>query len=158
MRVGFGFDVHKLVFGRKLIIGGIEIPFEKGLLGHSDADVLIHAIIDAIIGAAGKGDIGRFYPDHQEEFRGISSLVLLEDIREKLCEWGYCINNIDSTVVIERPKLSPYIEDMREKLSDALKIERDRINIKAKTSEGLGYVGASEGVIAYAVVTIQKTA
>lgn len=155
-RVGNGYDVHRLVEGRKLVLGGVEIAWEKGLLGHSDADVLIHAIMDALLGACGEGDIGKHFPDNDMSYKGISSLILLEKVRDIVAGKGYEISNIDSIVVAERPKLSPHIDGMKEKLSVALQLDRDRIGIKATTTEGLGFTGTGEGIAAYAVACIYR--
>jgi 2-C-methyl-D-erythritol 2,4-cyclodiphosphate synthase len=156
MRIGWGYDVHRLTEGRLLILGGIRIPFEKGLLGHSDADVLIQAIIDALLGAAGLGDIGRNFPDTDNAYKDIDSTVLLKKTLYLIKEKQYEIENIDSTVVAQAPKLSPYTEKMRIKLSSVLEIEPDRINIKAKTEEGLGFTGKGEGISAQAVCLLNK--
>ena len=155
MRVGHGYDVHRLVEGRKLILGGVEIPFEKGLLGHSDADVLVHAIMDAILGAAALGDIGRHFPDTDERFKGADSIKLLKHVGELIKEKGYSISNIDSTVIAQRPKLAPYIETMEQNISTALNLDLDSINIKATTEEGLGFTGSGEGIAAHAVALIE---
>lgn len=154
MRVGMGYDVHRLVEGRKLILGGVEIPFTMGLLGHSDADVLLHAVKDALLGAAGLGDIGRHFPDTDQEYRGISSLILLKRVGEMLRERGYLTNNIDAVIVAERPKLAPYIQKMQVNIATVLEIPADRVNIKATTTEGLGFTGTGQGITAYAVVTV----
>ena len=157
LRIGQGFDLHCLVPDRKLILGGVDIPFEKGLLGHSDADVLIHAIIDALIGAAAIGDIGTFFPNTDIRFQNIDSCILLKKTLDRITkETGYRINNIDSTVIMELPKLSPYISSMRQNLASVLGIEVNQINIKAKTSEGIGIVGRGEAVVAEAVVLLIK--
>lgn len=154
-RIGQGFDLHRLVSGRKLILGGVEIPFEKGLEGHSDADVLIHAIIDALIGAAALGDIGRLFPDTDLQYENINSRELLKIINNKIKgDYLYKINNIDSTIILEQPKLSGYIEQMRHNLAEDLEIDLDQINIKAKTSEKIGIVGRGEAAIAEAVVLL----
>ncbi|MGI5997190.1 MAG: 2-C-methyl-D-erythritol 2,4-cyclodiphosphate synthase [Lutispora sp.] len=153
-RVGNGYDVHRLVEGRRLILGGVEIPYEKGLLGHSDADVLVHAIMDALLGACGKRDIGALFPDTDADYKDISSLVLLNKVSQILIDLGYRISNIDSIIVAQRPKLSPYIDHMRSKIAGVLNIEIDRINIKATTSEGLGFTGTGEGISAYAVACL----
>jgi len=155
MRVGTGYDVHPLVAGRKLVLGGIEIPFEKGLDGWSDADVLVHAIIDALLGAAALGDIGRHFPPGEPEYKDISSVVLLEKAGEKLRENGWRVENIDATVVAEQPRLADYIEGMRRQVSGALGIEAGRVNIKASTSNGIGFVGRGEGVAAFAVALLE---
>ncbi|HHT62529.1 MAG: 2-C-methyl-D-erythritol 2,4-cyclodiphosphate synthase [Bacillota bacterium] len=156
MRVGFGYDVHRLVRERKLILGGVEIPYEYGLLGHSDADVLVHALMDALLGALALGDIGKHFPDTDPQFKGISSMLLLKEVKKLLQEKGYRVNNADILVVAEHPKLAPFIEAMRENIADMLETETDRINIKATTTEGLGFTGTGEGMAAYAVVTICK--
>ena len=157
MRAGIGYDVHRLVEGRKLILGGVEIEFERGLSGHSDADVLSHAIGDALLGAANLGDLGRHFPDSDERYKGISSLRLLEEIRSKLMDKGFGIINIDATIVAEVPKLAPYIEKMRKRLSDTLKIPLEDLSVKATTTEGLGFAGRGEGIACYAVVSLEKT-
>lgn len=154
MRVGLGYDVHKLVKGRDLIIGGVQIPFELGLLGHSDADVLLHAIMDALLGAAGLGDIGKHFPDTDPAYKGISSVKLLEHVRDLLEEHMYVINNIDATVIAQKPKLRPYMEEMEEKIAKALRIENDRINLKATTEEGLGFTGSMEGISSQAICSL----
>lgn len=156
LRIGQGFDLHRLVENRKLILGGIEIPFEKGLAGHSDADVLLHAIIDALIGALALGDIGKFFPDTDQQYKDVNSLNLLSVITDKVIELGYKIGNIDATIIIEKPKLRDYIDTMRYKIADTLKIDLNQINIKAKTSEKVGIVGRGEAVIAEAVVLLMK--
>ncbi|MCE3269080.1 MAG: 2-C-methyl-D-erythritol 2,4-cyclodiphosphate synthase [Burkholderiales bacterium] len=154
-RIGQGFDLHRLMVGRKLILGGVEIPFHKGLDGHSDADVLIHAIIDAMIGAAALGDIGRLFPDTDKQYKDINSRQLLKIINAKInSDYLYKINNIDSTIILEEPKLSGYIEQMRQNLAQDLDIDLDQINIKAKTSEKVGIVGRGEAAIAEAVVLL----
>ena len=153
LRIGQGFDLHRLVENRKLILGGIEIPFEKGLAGHSDADVLLHAIIDALIGALALGDIGKFFPDTDQQYKDANSLNLLLVITDKVIELGYKIGNIDATIIIE---LRDYIDTMRYKIADTLKIDLNQINIKAKTSEKVGIVGRGEAVIAEAVVLLMK--
>ena len=154
MRVGFGFDVHRLVPNRKLILCGVEIPYEYGLLGHSDADVATHALIDALLGAAGLGDIGEHFPDTDERFRGISSLKLLRETMCLLKKRGFSLVNADLTLVCERPKLKPYKEAMRETLAKTLEMRPEDINLKAKTTEGLGFTGRKEGIAAYAVALI----
>jgi len=150
MRIGIGFDSHRLIKGRKLVIGGVEIPFEKGLLGHSDADVLCHAIIDAIIGALGRGDIGRHYPDTDDRWKDASSISLLADTVEMMKRDNFDILWIDSVIIAESPRLTPFIETMKDRLSDA-GIPRERVNIKAKTAEGMGPIGKGEGIAAQAV-------
>jgi 2-C-methyl-D-erythritol 2,4-cyclodiphosphate synthase len=154
-RVGIGYDVHPLVTGLRLVLGGIDIPFDKGLSGWSDADALTHAIIDALLGAAGLGDIGRHFPPGEPQYRDISSLVLLEEAGGKLAASGWQVVNIDATILAERPKLTDYIERMRQQLSRALKINSSRVSLKASTSNGLGFVGRGEGIAAYAVALIE---
>ena len=156
MRVGMGYDVHKLVENRALILGGVEIPYEKGLLGHSDADVLLHAIMDALLGAAALGDIGKHFPDTDSAYEGISSLKLLEKVGELLEESCYLIDNIDATIIAQKPKMRDYIDRMRQNVADTLKIELDRINIKATTEEGLGFTGAGEGISAQAICALSS--
>ena len=156
LRIGTGHDVHQLVHGRKLILGGVEIPFERGLLGHSDADVLIHAIMDALLGAAAMGDIGRHFPDSDESYRGISSLLLLKRVRQLITEKGYEVGNIDATVVAQRPKISPYINEMIFKIAEVLGLAEDQINIKGTTTEKLGFCGREEGIAAQASVIIKR--
>ena len=151
MRVGMGYDVHRLTAGRKLILGGVEIPYGKGLLGHSDADVLVHAVMDALLGAAALGDIGKHFPDTDPEYEGISSIRLLEHVGRLLDEKGYVIENIDATIIAQRPKMRPYIDQMRENIAEALKIETDQVNVKATTEEGLGFTGSGEGISSQAV-------
>ena len=158
MRVGMGYDVHRLTEGRKLILGGVEIPYEKGLLGHSDADVLIHAVMDALLGAAALGDIGKHFPDTDEQYRGISSIVLLKHVAALLEEKCFVIENIDATVIAQRPKLLPYMEQMRANIADALGLETNRVNVKATTEEGLGFTGSGEGISAQAVCLLQPLA
>ncbi|MFH1347165.1 MAG: 2-C-methyl-D-erythritol 2,4-cyclodiphosphate synthase [Candidatus Margulisiibacteriota bacterium] len=156
MRIGFGYDVHKLVKGRKLIVGGVDIPHAKGLLGWSDGDVLVHAVIDALLGAAGEGDIGRHFPPGDETYKGISSLKLLEFVRELLLNRGCAVNNIDSTIVAEEPRFAPYIEQMKINIAQTLGIGVELVNVKAKTEEGLGFTGNKTGVSAYAVCLAHK--
>jgi len=156
-RVGLGIDVHRLVAGRPLILGGVEVPFERGLLGHSDADVLTHALCDALLGAAGLGDIGIHYPDTDKRFRGISSLRLLEDVVDKLRGAGWRVVNVDVTVIAERPTLSRYFGAMRANLALVLGIDETRVNLKATTSETMGAIGRGEGIAAWAVCLIQAT-
>ena len=153
-RVGHGYDVHRLTAGRKLILGGVEIPYELGLLGHSDADVLTHAVMDALLGAAGLWDIGHAFPDSDPAYEGISSLVLLEWVMGMLEEKGYAVGNVDATVIAQRPKLSPYIPEMREKLAAVMRVPADRVDVKATTEEGLGFTGTGEGVAAHSVALI----
>lgn len=155
-RIGNGYDVHVLTEGRKLILGGVEIPHTKGVLGHSDGDVLIHAIMDALLGALSLGDIGLHFPDTEEEYRGISSLLLLKKIKELVQEKGYRVGNIDATIALQKPKLRPYIDTMREKIANILEIDVDRVNIKATTEEKLGFTGREEGIKAYAVTLLEK--
>jgi 2-C-methyl-D-erythritol 2,4-cyclodiphosphate synthase len=154
MRIGIGYDIHRLVEGRKLILGGVEIPFEKGLLGHSDSDVLTHAICDALLGAAALGDIGSHFPDTDQRFKGASSLALLTRVVELISERGYKIANIDSVVMAERPKLKPHIQAIRESLAAVLRIDLDQVSVKAKTSEGLESVGRNEAMAAHAVALV----
>ena len=156
MRVGIGYDVHKLVKGRKLILGGVEIPFNLGLDGHSDADVLLHAISDALLGACGKGDIGKYFSPMDNQWKNISSLFLLKEVYQILQDAGYEINNLDVVIVLEEPKISSYTEKMKTNIADVLQIKIEDINIKSTTSEGIGFVGKKEGAAAYAVVTIIK--
>ena len=155
MRVGHGYDVHKLVSGRKCIIGGVEIPSDLGLLGHSDADVLLHAVSDALLGAAALGDIGKHFPDTSAEFDGADSLVLLQKVVELLAEKGYKVCNIDSTVIAQAPKLAPYIDDMRKNIAFACNIDVDCVSVKATTEEHLGFTGALQGISAHAVCIIE---
>ena len=156
MRIGSGYDVHRFDKDRKLILGGVEIPFEMGLLGHSDADVLLHAIMDSILGAAGLGDIGRHFPDRDEKYKGISSLELLNQVWGLLDEEGYCIINVDATIVAQKPKLAPYLIQMRDLIARALRVSPNQINIKATTEEGLGFTGNMEGISANAVCLIEN--
>lgn len=156
MRVGMGYDVHRLTAGRKLILGGVEIPYGKGLLGHSDADVLVHAVMDALLGAAALGDIGKHFPDTDPEYEGVSSIRLLEHVGRLLDEKGYVIENIDATIVAQRPKMRPYIEQMRENIATALRIETEQVNVKATTEEGLGFTGTGEGISSQAVCAVEK--
>lgn len=156
MRVGLGYDVHKLVEGRDLILGGVNIPYEKGLLGHSDADVLVHAIMDALIGAAALGDIGKHFPDKDERYKGISSMKLLECVGELLDNHMYVIENIDATIIAQRPKMLPHIPKMRENIAAVLGIDINQINIKATTEEGLGFTGSGEGISSQAICAIEK--
>ncbi len=151
MRIGTGYDVHRLAEGRELILGGVSIPFEKGLLGHSDADVLLHAVCDALLGAAALGDIGLHFPDSDERYKGISSLELLKKVGDLLTDNRFFINNIDSTIIAQKPRLRPYIDNMRENIAKALKIEVSAVSVKATTEEGLGFTGNGEGIAAQAV-------
>ena len=156
MRVGHGYDVHRLEIGRKLILGGVEIPYERGLLGHSDADVLVHAIMDALLGAAGLGDIGRHFPDSDEKYRDISSMILLGEVARILNGHGYRVGNIDSTIIAQAPKLNIYIEDMKKNIATVLDMSISDINIKATTEEHLGFTGSGEGIAAHAVCLIES--
>jgi 2-C-methyl-D-erythritol 2,4-cyclodiphosphate synthase len=156
MRIGTGYDVHRLVEGRKLIVGGVEIRHEKGLLGHSDADVLIHAVCDALLGAAGLGDVGKHFPDTDQRYKGISSLALLAEVVRKLSDTGFRVNNIDATIVAERPKMAPHIPAMVGNIAAAAKVGPSAVNVKATTTEGLGFTGTGEGIAAYAVCTIAR--
>lgn len=151
MRIGTGYDVHRLTEGRKLILGGVEIPHSMGLMGHSDADVLVHAIMDALLGAAALGDIGKHFPDTDEAYRGISSLKLLSHVGELLQQAGYVVENIDATVIAQKPKLRPFIGQMEEHVAQTLHLDRTQVNIKATTEEGLGFTGSQEGIAAQAV-------
>ena len=158
MRIGQGYDVHRLVEGRKLIIGGVDIPYEKGLLGHSDADVLLHAVMDALLGAAALGDIGQHFPDSDERYKGISSIALLKEVGKILQENGYMIENIDSTVIAQRPKLLPYRPQMAENIAAVLGIEKEQVSVKATTEEGLGFTGTGEGISAQAIALLSSVA
>jgi len=155
-RIGIGYDVHRLVDGRKLILGGADIPYEKGLLGHSDADVLLHAICDALLGAAGLGDIGKHFPDTDLQYKGIASIKLLAEVNRLLGEKGFRVNNIDVTVVAERPKLALHIPQMIANIVNAVNVDTGAVNVKATTTEGLGFAGKGEGMAAYAVCTIVR--
>lgn len=156
MRVGLGYDVHKLVEGRDLILGGVKIPYEKGLLGHSDADVMIHAVMDALLGAAALGDIGKHFPDTDERYKGIDSMELLKHVGELLEEHLYVIENIDATIIAQRPKMAPHIQKMRENIAQVLGIEVDQVSVKATTEEGLGFTGTGEGISSQAICAIEK--
>lgn len=156
MRVGTGYDVHKLAEGRKLILGGVEIPYEKGLLGHSDADVILHAISDALLGAAALGDIGQHFPDTDPAYEGISSLKLLGEVGRLLEEEGYLIENIDSTIIAQRPKLMTYLPQMRQNVADTLGLDVSQVSIKATTEEGLGFTGSGEGIAAQAICCLSS--
>ena len=156
MRIGQGYDVHRLVPQRKLILGGVEIPFEQGLMGHSDADVIVHAVMDALLGAAGLWDIGHAFPDDDPETEGISSLVLLGRVRDMLTQHRFQVVNVDGTIIAQRPKLSPHIPDMRKNIAAVLSIREDQINLKATTEEKLGFTGAGEGIAAQAVALLEK--
>jgi len=156
MRIGHGYDVHRLVPERKLVLGGVEIPFEFGLLGHSDADVLLHAICDAILGALGEGDIGRHFPDSDPAYRGIASLKLLREVVALAEAHGYLVGNIDATVIAQRPKLAPFVRDMVENIADVCATDIDRVNVKATTTEELGFEGRGEGISAHCVVLLKN--
>lgn len=156
MRIGMGYDVHRLTEDRELILGGVEIPFEKGLLGHSDADVLLHAIMDALLGAAALGDIGKHFPDTDPAYKGISSILLLEHVRQLLEAESIKIGNIDATIIAQRPKLAPYIMNMRENIAKALNIDIQQINVKATTEEGLGFTGQGLGIASNAICLVEK--
>ena len=156
MRVGMGYDVHKLTEGRKLILGGVEIPYEKGLLGHSDADVLLHAIMDALLGAASLGDIGKHFPDTDPAYKGISSIKLLEHVGKLLDDHMYVIENIDATIIAQKPKMRPHIEQMEKNIAEALHIEKDQVNVKATTEEGLGFTGEGLGIAASSVCLLSE--
>ena len=155
-RFGMGYDVHRLVEGRKLILGGVDVPFEKGLLGHSDADVLLHAVSDALLGAAALGDIGRHFPDTDPAYKGADSRKLLAHVRGLLTEHGYAIGNVDATIVAQRPKLMSFSPQMTKNIAETLGVELDQVNVKATTEEKLGFTGSGEGISAYAVVGIEK--
>lgn len=154
MRIGMGYDVHRLVEDRKLIIGGVDIPYEKGLLGHSDADVLLHAIMDSLLGAAALGDIGKHFPDTDEKYKGISSILLLEEVGKLISEKNYEIQNIDATIIAQKPKMAPYIPFMVKNIANALKVAPDKINVKATTEEGLGFTGKGEGISAQSIALL----
>ena len=156
IRIGHGYDVHRLVNGRKLILGGVEIPYEKGLDGHSDADVLLHAICDAIIGALSLGDIGKLYPDNDDKFLNINSRILLKDVAKRMAEAGYITGNVDATVIAQSPKLSPYIDQMKKNIAEDLSTNEQNVNVKATTEEHLGFTGRGEGISAHAVCIIVK--
>ncbi len=156
MRVGIGYDVHRLVEGRDLILGGVKIPYEKGLLGHSDADVIVHAIMDALLGAAALGDIGQHFPDTDPEYAGISSIRLLEKVGALLDENNYVIENIDSIIIAQQPKMMPHLPQMRKNIANALQIDEDRVSVKATTEEGLGFTGRGEGIAAQATCALEN--
>ncbi|MBR7133367.1 MAG: 2-C-methyl-D-erythritol 2,4-cyclodiphosphate synthase [Clostridia bacterium] len=156
MRIGHGYDVHRLTENRKLILGGVEIPFELGLLGHSDADVLLHAVCDALLGAAALGDIGRHFPDTDQKFKGIDSQLLLKEVVALLSQNGFKISNIDATIIAQKPKLAPFIPTMKENIASICKISPSQVNVKATTEEGLGFTGAIEGISAHAVCIISE--
>lgn len=155
MRIGHGYDVHRLVEGRKLILGGVEIPWEKGLDGHSDADVLTHAVMDALLGAAAMGDIGKLFPDTDDRFLGICSMELLTEVGSRLRAAGYAVGNIDATVIAQRPKLAPYIDAMRKEIAERLQIDASRVSVKATTEEHLGFTGSGDGIAAHAVCLLE---
>lgn len=155
MRIGHGYDVHRLVEGRKLILGGVEIPHEKGLDGHSDADVLVHAVMDALLGAAAMGDIGKLFPDSDDRYLGADSMELLREVQRRLTAAGYRLGNLDATILAQRPKLAPYIDTMRQKLADALQTKPANISVKATTEEHLGFTGRQEGIAAHAVCLLE---
>jgi 2-C-methyl-D-erythritol 2,4-cyclodiphosphate synthase len=155
MRIGMGYDVHRLVENRKLIMGGVEIPYEKGLLGHSDADVLLHAIMDSLLGAAALGDIGKHFPDTDERYRGISSILLLKEVGKLVKKKGYEIQNIDSTIIAQKPKMAPHIQAMVKNIAEALTIDIDIVNVKATTEEGLGFTGTGEGISSQSICLIK---
>ena len=156
LRIGHGYDVHRLAAGRALILGGVDIPYEKGLLGHSDADVLTHAVMDALLGAAALGDIGQLFPDSAAEFAGISSIELLRRVRARLDESGFAVVNVDATILAQAPKLAPYRARMREEIALALGIDVSRVSVKATTEEGLGFTGSGEGIAAHAVALLER--
>ncbi len=156
MRIGQGYDVHRLAAGRDLILGGVKIPYEKGLLGHSDADVLIHAVMDALLGAAALGDIGQHFPDSDPEYKGISSIALLKHVGALLDRHGYVIENIDATIIAQRPKLAPYRAQMTVNIAEALHLEPDQVNVKATTEEGLGFTGSGEGISSQAIALLMN--
>ena len=156
VRIGHGYDVHRLVEGRRLILGGVDVPWERGLLGHSDADVLTHAVMDALLGAAGLGDIGRHFPDTDPAYAGADSLHLLAHVVELLRERGFTVGNVDATILAQRPKLAPHISAMRDNLARAMGIAPDQVNVKATTEEGLGFTGSGEGMAAHAVALIER--
>lgn len=156
MRIGMGYDVHRLVSGRDLILGGVAIDYERGLLGHSDADVLLHAIMDALLGAAALGDIGKHFPDTDPAYKGASSIRLMEHVRELIRREGFSVENVDATIIAERPKMRPHIDQMRENIAGALDVDPSRINVKATTEEGLGFTGTGEGISAQAVCLLSE--
>ena len=156
MRIGSGYDVHKLAEGRDCIIGGVKIPYEKGLLGHSDADVLLHAIADALLGAAALGDIGRHFPDNDPQYQGADSRKLLSHVLDLILEEGYCIMNVDATIIAQKPKMAPHIDEMRKNIAETLQIDLKQINVKATTEEGLGFTGAGLGIAASAVCLLEE--
>jgi len=156
MRIGMGYDVHKLVADRDLIVGGVTIPFEKGLLGHSDADVLLHAVMDAMLGAAALGDIGKHFPDTEKKYKDVSSMELMKQVGQLIGQEFYIIENIDATIIAQAPKMRPYIDQMRQNIADVLELELDQVNVKATTEEGLGFTGSGEGISAQAICALEK--
>ena len=158
LRIGHGYDVHRLTEGRKLILGGVEIPYEKGLLGHSDADVLVHAVMDALTGAARLGDIGKLFPDSDARYAGADSTALLRQVTAVLAEAGWAVVNVDATVAAQEPRLAPYIPEMRERLAAAMGLDAGCVSVKATTEEGLGFTGSGEGIAAHAAALVEKTA
>lgn len=156
MRIGYGYDVHRLVEGRKLIMGGVAIDYERGLLGHSDADVLLHAVMDSLLGAAALGDIGKHFPDTDERYKGISSIKLLKEVLNLINENNYCIINLDATIIAQKPKMRPYIDQMRENIADALNMDISCVNVKATTEEGLGFTGEGLGIAANCICLIEN--
>ena len=156
MRIGTGYDVHRLVDNRALVMGGVVIPYEKGLLGHSDADVLLHAVMDALLGAAALGDIGKHFPDSDERYKGISSMSLLKEVKQLLDSELFIVENIDATIIAQKPKMAPYLQEMRENIAEALGIEVSQVNVKATTEEGLGFTGAGEGIACQAVCLLEN--
>ena len=156
MRIGHGYDVHRLVEGRRLILGGVEVPFDKGLLGHSDADVLTHAVMDALLGACALGDIGHLFPDSDPAYAGADSLRLLDEVVSRLCQRGYRVGNVDATVLAQAPKLAPYLEQMRRNLAWRLQVPVDAVSVKATTEEGLGFTGTGDGIAAHAVCLVEN--
>lgn len=156
MRIGTGYDVHRLVEDRALIMGGVVIPYEKGLLGHSDADVLLHAIMDALLGAAALGDIGKHFPDSNEKYKGVSSMELLKAVKEMLDEELYIVENIDATIIAQKPKMAPYLQEMRANIAEVLQIDISQVNVKATTEEGLGFTGSGEGIASQAVCLLEN--
>ncbi len=156
MRIGMGYDVHKLVENRDLILGGVTIPYQLGLLGHSDADVLLHAIMDSLLGASALGDIGKHFPDTDDKYKGISSIALLKEVGRLLADNGFTIGNIDATIIAQKPKMAPYIQTMRENIADALNINVDQINVKATTEEGLGFTGEGLGISSQSICLLNN--
>lgn len=154
MRIGFGYDVHRLTKNRKLVLGGVQVPSELGLLGHSDADVLLHAVMDSLLGACALGDIGKLFPDSDERYKDISSLKLLKFVGEEINKNNFFVNNIDATVALQKPKIAPFIEEMKKNIAEVLKVDISKISVKATTTEGLGFEGTGEGASAYAVCTV----